>query len=42
MVKEFIISKYIVKRAEELVELKGMLPTPNFKLIDILKDETKS
>jgi hypothetical protein len=42
MVKKFIISNYIVKKAIELVELKGILPTPNFKLINILKDETKS
>jgi hypothetical protein len=42
VVKEFIISNYIVKKAKELVKLKGILPTSNFKLINILKDESKS
>jgi hypothetical protein len=42
MVKGFIISNYIVKKAKELAKLKGILPTPNFKLMNILKDETKS
>jgi hypothetical protein len=42
MVKEFVVSNYIVKKAKELVKLKGILPTLNFKLINILKYETKS
>jgi len=42
MVKELIVSNYIVKKTKELVKLKGILCTPNFKLINILKDEIKS
>jgi len=42
MVKELIVPIYIVKKAKELVKLKGILPAPNFKLINILKDEIKS
>lgn len=40
MGKEFIISNYIIKKAKELVKLKGVLPTPNFNLINII-NETK-
>jgi hypothetical protein len=42
MVKKFIKSNYMVKKANELPKLNSILPAPNFKLINILKDDPKS